>query len=155
VVPFLAHKLFRPQTPSHISQLGSYPYLFVEVLLLVLPVQLGRLRLELLHPLLGLLGRLRLELVQLVQVEAQARAPFLAHKLFHPQSPSHISQLESYSYPLVEALELLLVPLEMLRLELHRQLLVLLVLALVLQASPEELALGFQMNHKPSSHQND
>ena len=54
----------------------------------------------------------------LVQVEAQAQAPFLAHKLFHPQSPSHIYQLGSYSYPLVEELLLvLLVLLGMLHLE--------------------------------------
>ena len=62
--PFPAHKLFHPQSPSHISQLGSYSYPLVEELLLVLPVLLGRLHLELLHPELGLLGRLRLELLR-------------------------------------------------------------------------------------------
>ena len=61
--PFLAHKLFHPQSPSHIYQLGSYSYQLAEELLLVLPVLLGLLHLELLHPELGLLGRLRLELL--------------------------------------------------------------------------------------------
>ena len=68
------------------------------MVLVGLSLDLRRLLLVLLHPLLGLL----------VQVEAQAQAPFLAHKLFHPQSPSHIYQLGSYSYPLAEELLLVL-----------------------------------------------